>query len=48
MHVARSWSVQQVWIEGFHEGQGDAVQAMDSPGAWSTRYLEDIRQRRAS
>lgn len=48
VHQARSWPTQQVWIEGFHEGQADAVHALDSGSEWSKRYLNDIRSRSAS
>lgn len=44
-HGARSQVVMTIWSDGFHEGQEDAVGALDSGTPWCTRYLEGIRER---
>lgn len=48
VHRARSWAVQQVWHDGFTEGQRDVVGALDSGSEWSVRYIARVRTEMAS
>lgn len=45
VHGSRREPARLAWVDGFHEGQEDAVLAMDSSAPWNQTYIRRIRDR---